>query len=215
MAVTGVIRYGSFYNPCVELRRTISSTLGSNSIDVLDEFFNAGNEPVPHAWLLHINFGYPLVDGGSELCFDSPRMELTDAPESAARFAKGMNFKRIPDPQEHHRGPTSAVAHFFPRADRAGQATVGIINRNLGLGAAVQYNVKEFPRCANWQHFGPHEYVTALEPVNGTVNGRAADRAAGLLDTLTPGARKTYRYRIEVVTSREAIDALAALNRRA
>jgi hypothetical protein len=212
MSVTGVVRYGSFYNPCVELRRTIASTLGSNAIEIADEFFNAGNEAVPHAWLLHINFGYPLVDGGAELCFDSPRMELTDAPESALRFAKDVNFKRIPEPQERHRGPTSAVAHLFPRPDRTGQATVGIVNRKLGFGVCIQYSVKEFPRCANWQHFGPHEYVTALEPVNGTVNGRAADRAAGLLDSLAAGARKSYRYRIEVVSTKEGIEGLRKLN---
>ena len=213
MSITGIVRYGSLYNPCVELRRTIVSTLGGNSIGITDEFFNAGNQDVPHAWLLHINFGYPLVDGGAELCFDSPRMELTDAPESAARFAKGVNYKRIPEPLEHHRGPTSAVAHLFPRADREGRATVGIVNRKLGIGAAVHYNVKQFPRCGNWQHFGPHEYVTALEPVNGSVNGRAADRAAGILDTLPVGGRKTYQYRIEVLGEPAALDALLRLNK--
>ena len=61
MTVTGIVRYGAFYGPCVELRRTIRSTLGSNAIDFTDDFFNAGNQPVPHAWLLHINFGYPLA----------------------------------------------------------------------------------------------------------------------------------------------------------
>src|SRR5688572_32492214 len=62
MSVTAVIRYGQFYGPCVELRRTVTSTLGQNAIDVTDEFSNVGNTDVPHAWLLHINFGYPLID---------------------------------------------------------------------------------------------------------------------------------------------------------
>src|SRR2546423_6762885 len=126
MSIIGTIRYGSFYNPCVELRRTIRSALGSNSIDITDEFYNAGNEDVPHAWLLHINFGYPLVDAGTELCFDSARVEPTDAPESQARFRAGVDYKRVPDPQEGHRGPNSAVAHLYPRAERSGQTAVAI-----------------------------------------------------------------------------------------
>lgn len=213
MSVTGTIRYGAFYGPCLQLRRTIRSTLGSNTIEFTDEFTNAGNQPVPHAWLLHINFGYPLVDEGAELCFDSPRVEPTDAPESIARFKAGVDYKRVPGPQEAHRGPTSAVAYAFPKAiDAAGNATVAIVNRKLSLAVAIHYNTKQFPRLGNWQHFGPREYVTALEPMNGTIAGRAEDRARGLLDQIPAGGHKTYAYRIEVVTDRGQIEQLRALN---
>ena len=212
-SIVGTIRYGALYNPCIELRRTITSTLGQNTIQIVDEFFNAGNQAVPHAWLLHINFGYPLVDAGAELCFDAENIEPTDAPESIARFQPAVDFKRIMGPQESHRGPTSAVAHLSPRPlDRSGKTSVGIVNRNIGLGVAIDYNTREFPRLANWQHFGPHEYVTALEPVNGSANGRWDDRAKGRLDTLDGGGRRTYRYAIRVVDTPEAIAALRKLN---
>jgi len=213
MSVTGTIRYGAFYGPCVQLRRTITSRLGANSIDIVDEFTNAGNQPAPHAWLLHINFGYPLVDAGAELCYDSPRVEPTDAPESAAHFKKGVDYKRIPGPQQRHRGPASAVAYLFPRpTDRAGNTTVAIVNRKLSIGVAIDYNTRQFPRLGNWQHFGPHEYVTALEPMNGTIAGRASDRARGLLDHLAPGGAKVYRYHLEIVTDRRRLDELRQLN---
>ena len=71
MSVAGVLRYGSLFGPNLTLRRTIASRLGSNVIEVTDEFHNAGNQAVPHAWLLHINFGYPLVDAGAEFCYDA------------------------------------------------------------------------------------------------------------------------------------------------
>ncbi|HSU65721.1 MAG TPA: DUF4432 family protein [Tepidisphaeraceae bacterium] len=213
LSITGLIRYGAFYGPCVQLRRTIRSTLGSNTISFTDEFTNTGNQAVPHAWLLHINFGYPLVDEGAEICIDSPHVEPTDAPESAARFKPGIDYKRVLAPQEQHRGPNSAVAYFFPKPTEAsGKATVAIVNRKLSLGVAIHYNTKQFPRLGNWQHFGPGEYVTALEPMNGTVDGRDKDRARGLLDQLSPGAKKTYEYQLEVVTDANRIDALRALN---
>jgi len=213
MSIAGTIHYGAFYGPCMRLRRTIRSMLGRNEIELTDEFFNAGNEPVPHAWLLHINFGYPLADVGAELCFDSPRIQPTDVPESRARFVKGADYKRLPGPQARHRGPTSAVAYLFPKpTDRAGNATVAIVNRKLGIGVAIHYNTRQFPRCGNWQHFGPHEYVTALEPMNGTIEGRSKDRQAGLLDHIEPDGRKVYRYRLEVIADRRGIERLRALN---
>ena len=212
MSVTAIVRYGPFYGPNVELRRTIASTLGGNAIGVTDEFSNVGNTPAPHAWLLHINFGYPLVDAGAELCFDA-KVQPLDNDSARARFGDLAKARKIPAPLKDHRGETSAVAYLFPRSDRQGRATVGIVNRKLGVGVAIRYSTREFPRCGNWQHFGPSgEYVTALEPMNGTIAGRDKDRASGDLDMLKPGERKTYRYAIEVVAERAAIDALRALN---
>ena len=215
MSVTAIVRYGQFYGPSVELRRTIASTLGGNAIHVTDEFLNAGNTDAPHAWLLHINFGWPLVDAGAELCFDATKVEPLDNDPARARFGDPAKAKKIPAPLESHRGETSAVAYLFPRADKQGRATVGIVNKKLGVGVAIRYSTREFPRCGNWQHFGPAgEYVTALEPMNGTIAGRDKDRESGELDILKPGARKTYRYTIEVVTDRAGIDELRALNAR-
>ena len=212
MSITGVVRYGSLFGPLLELRRTITSTLGTNVIRFTDEFFNGGNTDAPHAWLLHINFGYPLVDEGGEFCYDAVKVEPNEVSEAVSRFRKGVDPKRVPAPLDAHRGFNESVAYLYPRADRSGRATVGIVNRKLGLGVAVRYSTTEFPRCVNWQHWGPGEYVTALEPANGTVRGRWKDREDGLLDAIPAGGRKTYRYEIEVVTGREGVDSLRALN---
>jgi hypothetical protein len=213
MSVTAAVRYGSFYGPLLNLRRTIACTLGSNQIRFTDEFVNPGNTAVPHAWLLHINLGYPLVDQGAILCYDVTRIEpMPGAAMSAKTFAPGNDAKRIPAPLESHRGETSAVGYLYPRADRDGAASVGIINDRLGIGLAIRYDTRQFPRCANWQHFGPHEYVTALEPANGSVEGRDKDRAAGVLDSIPAGQSRRYDYSIEVLTPGQPLEALRRLN---
>lgn len=213
MVIVGVVRYGRLFGPCLNLRRTIRSTLGQNVIEFTDEFINVGNQPTPHAWLLHINFGYPLVDQGAELCYDSPRIEPVATPESQDRFKAGRDYKKVPAPLDRHRGGNEAVAYLYPKpTGRNGQTSVGVVNRKLGLGARVDYNTRQFPRCVNWQHFGPGEYVTALEPANGTVAGRWQDRANGVMDTLEPGERRTYDYRISATTDRAALASLRALN---
>lgn len=214
MSIVTRHRYGAFYGPCVELKRTIGATLGSNTISFVDEFYNASNVEVPHAWLLHINLGYPLCDGGSEFCFDAPEVKETmkNSPMSPAYY-RGQKWKKIPDPLEQHLGTGAVVAYLYPRAkDRSGGTTVGLVNRKLGIGVAIHYNTREFGRCGVWQHWGEREYVTGIEPMNGTVNGRDEDRATGRLDSLPAGGRKTYRYQIEVVTDKAGIEALRKLN---
>jgi hypothetical protein len=213
MSIVGRVRYSSLYGPCVELKRTITSALGQNYIRLTDEFYNAGNQEVPHAWLLHINFGYPLLDAGSEFCYEEKSVEpIPGDKNSAARFAPGGNYKQIPTPLPEHTGSTSFVGYIYPKPDRQGLATVGVVNPKLNLGVSIVYNVNEFPRCANWQHWGRHEYVAALEPAaGGTVEGRDKDRARGLLDSLKAGQHKIYHYTINVVDDARGI---ARLRRR-
>jgi hypothetical protein len=213
ISTTACLHYGRLFGPCLELRRTVRSALGMNVINITDEFFNAGNQPAPHAWLLHINFGYPLVDAGAELCYDATKVESRNEPGSIARFENLAMAKQIPDVLQEHRGGIETFAYFWPRPSKNdGSATVAIVNRKRDLAVAIHYNTNEFPRCGNWQHFGPGEYVTALEPMNCTVDGRHKDRERGLLDTIPPAGTKTYRYQIEVVTGRERVEGLRKLN---
>jgi hypothetical protein len=139
MVVVGVVRYGRLFGPNVTLQRTVRSVLGRNAIEFTDEFTNAGNQPVPHAWLLHINLGYPLVDGGAEFCYDA-KVVPQDNPVAKARFEPGSDYKTVPDPLDAHRGGTEAVAYLYPKADRDGRATVGLVNRKLGVGLAIDYD---------------------------------------------------------------------------
>ena len=132
-----------FYGPCVQLRRTIRSTLGTNIIRFTDEFHNAGNEEVPHAWLLHINFGYPLVDEGTEICYAGKVVPRED-PMSMAYFKPAVQYRRVPAPLADHHGENSVVAYIFPTSGRDGRATVGLINRKLGLGVAIRYDTRQF-----------------------------------------------------------------------
>ena len=212
MTITGTVRYGAFYGPCLELRRTIVSRLGENVIEFTDHFFNGGNTATPHAWLLHINFGYPLLDEGAEFCYSAERVEPRADERSPERFRDPASYKRMPAPLENEAGSGGIVGYIYPKADDDGNAMVGIANRKLGIGVAIRYNTKEFPRCGNWQNAAKLEYVAALEPMNGTVQGRDHDRAHGLMDTLEPGQTRMYRYSMEVVMGAK-MDELLALNR--
>ena len=67
MSITGKIKQTKIFGPSLELRRTISGTIGQASIRIHDEVINIGNTPAPHMILYHFNFGWPLVDEGTDI----------------------------------------------------------------------------------------------------------------------------------------------------
>ena len=203
MSIAGVVRNARMFGPNVDLRRTIRSTLGTPAIHIHDEFLNRGNEPARHCWLLHINFGWPLLDRGSRLVYRGPVVPRSD---SVRWFTDPRRYKVARGPVRAHRGAGEAVAFIDPPADRDGLCHVGIVNERLELAVEIAYPRRQFPRLVNWQHFGPGgEYVTALEPISGGMAGCGVP--AGVLQ---PGQRRTYDCSLTVLTHPRRIRAFLA-----
>lgn len=200
MTITATMRHGALYGPALDFRRSITSTLGSNVIRISDEFYNAFNAPCPHAWLLHINFGYPLLAPGTRFCYASTGLKQRDGDAvSKARFAEREPHV-FPEPSDAHRSGEHAFSYLNPAVPADCRVTVGIVNPSLKLGVAVRYDALQFPQCGLWQHFDRGEYVAALEPMNGSVEGRAVDIARGIADTIEPRGIRRYDYELEVLT---------------
>lgn len=210
MTVIGHVRYGQLYGPRAALKRTIRSTLGENAIHFRDEITNLFNEPTPHAWLLHINLGYPLVDEGARFRVDSAGPIPRDDPMSREWFGGSPGrYLVVPAPMKSHRGANHVFAYFplrFRRKD--GVVEAALLNERRGVAVVVSFSTRQFPNFGIWQHWGVGEYVCALEPMNGGVDGRDKDRAAGRMDTLEPGATRVYEYSIRVETDPSALRAL-------
>ena len=71
MSITAVMKQSRVFGPNLELRRTISSTLGEATIRVHDVVTNVSNTPTPHMLLYHCNYGWPLVDAGTEIIWNN------------------------------------------------------------------------------------------------------------------------------------------------
>ncbi|MBN1344447.1 MAG: DUF4432 family protein [Phycisphaerae bacterium] len=209
MSITGVVRTAKVFNPNVELRRTVRSPLGEPVIEISDHFVNCGNEPVPHAWLLHINFGYPLLEPEvSTYCYKGKIAPRADSVEWYSR----KDFRRAVKPTPLHKGVGEDCTYVEPQADRQGWTTVGVVNEKRRFGVKIDFNTKQFPRMVNWQHWGPGgSYVGALEPVNGGVEGRPVDRKRGWLDGLKPGETRDYFCRITATSDERVLKGLLRL----
>ena len=202
MSITGIVREAKLFNPNQELRRTISSPLGGSRIIIEDTIINRGNETADHAWLLHINFGYPLLEPGARFIFSGT---VNPLPAYRDYYTK-RNFTVIPKPLNAHRGAGEACAYIDPKADRDGLVHCGVLNAKRKIAVKISFAKAHFPRFVNWQHFGPDgQFVMGIEPANCGVEGRNVDRQRGWLDRLKPGQVKQYRAEIEVLEGTKAL----------
>ena len=211
MSITGIIKQTQIFGPSLELKRTISGTLGKASIKIHDEIMNRGNEPAPLMMLYHCNFGWPLVDEGTDIIWKGewqPRYK----DGNNRIFNKNNNFRKCPAPLEAHKGSGEDVVFVDIMADDSGMCICGLHNGAIGIAVALKFPKKQLPWFTNWQHFGKGEYVTGLEPGTNPPIGQAAARARNELLFIQPGEIKVFDLEIELLNNKEAIGELLNSN---
>ncbi len=207
MSITGIIRETRIFGPNLELRRTISGKLGESTIKIHDEVINRGNTTAPHMMLYHFNFGWPLVDEGTEILWQGAWQSRDGDPNNPI-FREGNEFRRCPAPLDEHSGSGEEAAFIDIAADATGKCTCGLHNSSLGIAVALQFPKNQLPWLTNWQHWGKGEYVTGLEPGTNPPIGQAKARQHNTLIQLAPYESRTYDIEITVLAHKEAIDEL-------
>jgi hypothetical protein len=206
MSITGRMRETTVFGPSLELRRTISATLGQATIRIHDEVINRGNTSAPHMLLYHFNLGWPLADEGTDILWNGSWQPRHD-PSQHQIFREGNNFRKCPPPLDAHSGSGEEVAIIDPTPDASGQCHCGLHNEKLGLALSIEFNKKQLPWLTNWQHWGRGEYVTGLEPGTHPPIGQAQARKDGSLIQLAPGESRRYDVLLEVMHEPESIQA--------
>lgn len=200
MSITGVMRETKIFGPSLELRRTISATLGEASIHIKDEVINRGNTPAPHMLLYHCNFGWPLADEGSVLMWKGKTLRK-DEKGDLIEFIPGADFKQCPPVQDAHLGNGEEIAVVDVEPGHDGKATCGIYNPVLKLGVLVKFEKQQLPWMTNWRHWAKGEYVTGLEPATHPPIGQAKAREQQSLIFIEPGETKQYEIQFEITNN--------------
>jgi Domain of unknown function (DUF4432) len=203
-SISGKIKQTQVFGPSFELKRTISGTLGLAAIQIHDEVTNCANTPAPHMLLYHLNFGWPLVDEGTDLLWQGPWRSPGEVTATKI-FREGNNFRKCPPPIGSHSGTGEEVAFIDIASDQAGRCTAGLYNARLNLALAFRFNKKELPWLTNWQHWGKGEYVTGLEPGTNPPIGQAKARAQNELIFLEPSETRNYSLEIEVLNQEASV----------
>lgn len=204
MSITAVVKQSRVFGPSLELKRTISSTIGEPTVRIHDVVTNLGNTLVPHMILYHCNYGWPLVDDGTEIVWKgkwaSRGMDMDNAVFNSRR-----NFRKCSRPLDSHRGGGEGCAFIDVAADKKGICTVGLYNRRLTLALVLKYKKKQLPWLSNWQHWGPGEYVTALEPGTNPPIGQSKAREQKTLIHIAPGKNRIYDLEMTVLSDKQQI----------
>src|SRR5690606_29905353 len=108
-------------------------------------------------------------------------------------------------PLEAHRGTQEAVGVFDVPTDTEGYCVCGAHNSSLGIAVSLKYKKEQLPWLSNWQHWGPGEYITGIEPGTNPPIGQAAARQQGQLVMLAAGETREYELELEILTDQQAI----------
>jgi len=211
MSITGIIKQTRVFGPSIELRRTISGTLGKATINIQDVVTNLANTSVPHMILYHFNFGWPLVDDGTDLLWNGSWQPRGDRENKI--FREGNNFKKCPPPMADHSGTGEEVAFINPLPNSDGQCVCGLHNAKLSIALALRFHKNQLPWLTNWQHWGKGEYVTGIEPGTNPPIGQALARQQQQIIVLQPGESKLYDLEIEVFDNEKSIHEFLTKNK--
>lgn len=187
LAVAGVVDELEGLTGHLRLERRLVTVTGRGLVELSDRVTNLGSHTEPAPLLYHVNLGAPLWDGGAVLEVTAARVVPRDDDARAAL----ESWARPPEPDRA--APERVFEHRLV-PDGAGWARAVVTNPGLGLRVEVAWDAATLPRCHQWVH--PALGVLAIEPANCSVLGRAADRAAGTLPVLEPGAGRTTSLRI-------------------
>jgi len=205
MHITARVRESTVFGPCLELKRTISGRLKEPVIRIEDTVTNCGNTPAAHMFLYHCNFGWPLVDEGTQIIYRgacrSRGLEMDDAV-----FSSDHDYRTCTGPLSSHRGGGEAAGFIQPEPEKDGLCRAGLIHAELGLAVRMTFPAEQLPCLTNWQHFGPGEYVCALEPGNAYPVGQGRQREQGELEFIEPEQSRHYSLDIEVLTGHDDIE---------
>lgn len=204
MSVTGIIKETKVYGPNIEIRRTIKSYLGVNKIEITDNISNCGNTKIPIMLLYHCNFGWPLVDEGTDIIYKGKCISR-DSDMNKAIF-NGKSFRKCLAPQKTHCGTGEFCFFIKPKSDRKSVCHAGLVNRKIGIALKMTYKKEQFPLLTNWQHFGMGEYVCALEPGTKNISHTNNNIQEESFIFLKPSETKIFTLCIEIMNKKNDID---------
>jgi hypothetical protein len=199
--ISGSVEECALFGDKLRLERSITTMLGSRHLTIRDRVENFGFRSTPLTVLYHINCGFPLLDGSSELQLSSSAIEPYDrnAEEHAGEV------RRFSVPQAGFRGQD--FLHTMV-ADSEGYARAAMVNAELdgGLGLYLRFRTESLPYLNEWKMLGEGDYVVGIEPVNTKTVGRSILRREKRLPRIEAGESREMEVEIGVLEGKREID---------
>ena len=202
ISLRGIVEETRFHFLKLRMTSTITTKLGSSSLTIRDEIENFSASPTTMQMLYHVNFGLPLLDGGSRIVV--PAKTVVPRNAHAASGIGSWDSYAAPQP-----GYEEMVYFFDLHAAEDGQTRTLLKNAHSTRGASLVFNKKQLPCFTVWKNTSgePDGYVTGLEPGTNFPNPRTFETEKKRVVKLGPGQKQTFDLTMEFHGSPEEVAA--------
>lgn len=207
LTVAGTVRETRVHGQNLLLRRRVETYLGSRTITLTDIVRNDGFRESPLMLLYHLNFGFPFLTDRSAVSAPARRTQSRNSYSEETRDSWSL-----------FEGPTAGleerVYYHDLKTDSSGRVNVVLVSDRdrPDLGVLIRYGGETLPCFIQWKMTGANHFALGLEPANCLVEGRAAERARGTLQTLQPGEQREFTIAIRILDGRDEVrDFIAAV----
>lgn len=184
----------------LKLRAEYRLKWGQPVVAVKDCVTNCSDVPTSMQLLYHINFGQPLLSGGSQMHLAAPQIVARDVRAQADM-----------DTWANYLPPTCGYAEqvYFsqPLADSQGWAHTLLSEGKSSRAVAVRFKADQLPYFTQWKNTASQAdgYVTGLEPGTGFPNPRSFEQKQGRVVELQAGECRSFEIEIEGISQASRI----------
>lgn len=203
LIVKGEMREAALFGENMVLRREISSVYGSKTFTVTDEIENESYREEPLMILYHINMGYPFLDENTRFYIPTKSVMARDKDGEGHE----AEYDRMDAPKDNE--PEYVFIHDL-KTDGNGDTELLVVNRPIGIGLKLAYNVKYLPYFMEWKSTASGDYVIGLEPSNSSVYGRPYHEERNSVHKLAPFSKEKNVLKFTVLDGGEEINAAVA-----
>jgi hypothetical protein len=203
--LVGVVEETRFHFLKLRLTSTITTKIGSSAVSVHDEVLNFSATPATMQMLYHVNFGLPLLDGGSRVV--APVKNVVPRNARAASGIKSWDSYSAPEP-----GFEEQVYFTDLHGTDDGTTRAMLKNAHATRGVSVVYNTRQLPCFSIWKDTAAEAdgYVTGLEPGTNYPNPRSFETAKERVVKLAPGQSQAFDLTLEAHGSAAEVSAAEA-----
>lgn len=209
ITLTGIVEETRFHFLKLRMTTTLKTKVGEPGVRITDEVENFSNTEGSFQMLYHVNYGMPLLDGGSRVIVAAE--EIVPRNAHAATGIKTWDHYSAPQP-----GFEEQVYFLKLRGDANGRTQALLKNAHGTQGGSLLFNVKQLPCFSVWKDTAGDRdgYVTGLEPGTNFPNPRSFEEQQNRVVKLAPGAKTKLELELQFHTkTAEVTAAEAAVNK--
>ncbi|MDE6397849.1 MAG: aldose 1-epimerase family protein, partial [Clostridiales bacterium] len=152
IVVQAEIRDSALFGKNLVLRRTVTTAIQSDTVEIADELCNEGYRDEQYCLLYHVNLGYPMLD---ENCTIEANI-ASATPRTPYAEKKQREMLNITAPLPHQEETCYYLTLKEPR--------ISLRNSRLGKTFSLSYSGDTLPHFVEWKSMASGDYALGLEP---------------------------------------------------